>query len=238
MTRGDRRSRELSRNLDLEIVGLRHVSETLIYLHVFDNADREVGGVLVGRTGRSPGLPMITGAIPAMKADERRATLTFTQDAWQHVHRTLDRDFPPGDQIVGWYHSHPGFGVFLSEHDLFIHENFFSGPSQIALVVDPQAAVEGVFVWQDGQVVQLYQRRTPGGWLPRAAAVTAEPAEGASASRAPYPVAAVVLAATLGFGLGFGLWRVAFHDDAGAPTRVERTRSAPVQPAGARQDDG
>ena len=70
------------------------------------------------------------------------------------MHEALERDFPD-EQIVGWYHSHPGFGIFLSGHDLFIHENFFSGPSQIAYVVDPHAGTEGVFGWREGKIVVL-----------------------------------------------------------------------------------
>ena len=31
--------------------------------------------------------------------------------------------FPECD-IVGWYHTHPSFGIFLSHHDLFIHQQF------------------------------------------------------------------------------------------------------------------
>src|SRR3954470_16486366 len=73
-----------------EVYGLRDVNLATIYPHVFDNADREVGGVLIGRAPRDSGLPLITGAIPAVQADEQRATLTFTQDSWAHVHRVLD----------------------------------------------------------------------------------------------------------------------------------------------------
>jgi proteasome lid subunit RPN8/RPN11 len=107
---------------------------------------------------------MITGAIEAISADEQRATLTFTQDSWEYVHNVMDKRFP-NDEIVGWYHSHPNFGIFLSDHDLFIHRNFFDAPSQIALVVDPCNCTEGVFVWNaDGDIQKLYERPTPKGW--------------------------------------------------------------------------
>jgi proteasome lid subunit RPN8/RPN11 len=139
--------------------------EAVIYRHVFENADREVGGVLIGRMAADGGLPLLTGAIPAISADERRATLTFTQEAWAHVHRVLESEFPAEEQIVGWYHSHPGFGIFLSGHDLFIHENFFNAPSQIAVVVDPHARLEGVFAWREGELGALFERPTPSGWL-------------------------------------------------------------------------
>ena len=147
-----------------EIIGLRTVNEETIYPHIFPNADREVGGVLVGRTPADQGLPMITGAIEALSADEQVATLTFTQDAWEHVHKVLAQDFAEDDRIVGWYHSHPGFGIFLSEHDLFIHRNFFSAPSQIAVVVDPHGKTEGAFVWKDGEIEMLFEKPTPSSW--------------------------------------------------------------------------
>ena len=147
-----------------EIIGLRTVNEETIYPHIFPNADREVGGVLVGRTPADQGLPMITGAIEALSADEQVATLTFTQDAWEHVHKVLAQNFAEDDRIVGWYHSHPGFGIFLSEHDLFIHRNFFSAPSQIAVVVDPHGKTEGAFVWKDGEIEMLFEKPTPSSW--------------------------------------------------------------------------
>lgn len=40
-------------------------------------------------------------------------------------------------RIVGWWHSHPNFGCFLSGTDLHTQEVFFPEPYQVALVVDP-----------------------------------------------------------------------------------------------------
>jgi hypothetical protein len=58
-------------------------------------------------------------------------------------------------RIVGWYHSHPDFGIFLSERDCFIHEHFFSGPGQVAYVIDPVRDLEGVFAWRGGKPTPL-----------------------------------------------------------------------------------
>lgn len=67
----------------------------------------------------------------------------------------LDRDHPDL-QIVGWYHSHPGHGIFLSSYDQFIHENFFSAPGMVALVVDPRDDdAFGWFGWNDGELTRL-----------------------------------------------------------------------------------
>jgi hypothetical protein len=57
-------------------------------------------------------------------------------------------------KIVGWYHTHPDFGIFLSDRDRFIQEHFFSSPGQIAHVIDPIRKLEGVFVWKDGKPSQ------------------------------------------------------------------------------------
>ena len=40
-------------------------------------------------------------------------------------------------RIVGWWHSHPGFGCFLSRTDLHTQEFFFPESYQVALVLDP-----------------------------------------------------------------------------------------------------
>jgi hypothetical protein len=53
--------------------------------------------------------------------------------------------------IVGWYHTHPDFGIFLSDRDRFIQEHFFSGPGQFAHVIDPIRKIEGVFAWRAGK---------------------------------------------------------------------------------------
>jgi proteasome lid subunit RPN8/RPN11 len=129
-----------------------------IYDHVFSSLDAEVGGVLVGRL-RDDGSPRITDMIPALEADGARSRVTFTHEAWSTIHTTLDRDYP-GEEILGWYHSHPGFGIFLSEHDLFIHRNFFGRAEQIAIVVDPHAGSEGLFVWREGEVVKAGEEPT------------------------------------------------------------------------------
>ncbi len=40
-------------------------------------------------------------------------------------------------RIVGWWHSHPNFGCFLSQTDLDTQKYFFYESYQLALVIDP-----------------------------------------------------------------------------------------------------
>ena len=106
--------------------------------HAKESLEKEICGVLAGTVCEDDeGVFVQVGAVVRGAAAAHGSThVTFTQETWNHIHQTLDRDFPKL-QIVGWYHSHPGFGVEFSEMDLFIQKNFFSGPAQIALVIDP-----------------------------------------------------------------------------------------------------
>ena len=86
-------------------------------------------------------------------ATNEASGVTFTAETWTHVQEVLEEEYP-GKRIVGWYHSHPDFGVFLSDLDLFIHRNFFNFPWQVAHVFDPVREEEGLFVWRDGEPVK------------------------------------------------------------------------------------
>jgi proteasome lid subunit RPN8/RPN11 len=112
--------------------------------HARSNSKTEVCGVLIGEENGSG--VNITARIPGLNAAQAGTYVTFTQDTWEHIYKIKDKDYPE-ERIVGWYHSHPGFGVFLSDHDTFIHKNFFSSALQVAWVYDPHSDEEGCFGW-------------------------------------------------------------------------------------------
>jgi proteasome lid subunit RPN8/RPN11 len=120
--------------------------------HARSNSKTEVCGVLIGSDAN--GLTSIEAAIAGVNAAQGGAHVTFTQDTWEHIYKIKDRDYPD-ERILGWYHSHPGFGVFLSDHDTFIHKNFFSSPNQVAWVFDPHSDEEGCFGWNHQRLERL-----------------------------------------------------------------------------------
>jgi proteasome lid subunit RPN8/RPN11 len=124
--------------------------------HAGTTSEVELCGVLVGQVGRdSAGYFLaIRGAIEAEGARNHGAQVTFTHEAWTHIHAVKDRDFPD-QRIVGWYHTHPGFGVCLSSMDMLIQENFFSEPYQVAVVLETVHRAEGCFAWVDGRCAPL-----------------------------------------------------------------------------------
>src|ERR1051326_8232041 len=120
--------------------------------HARTSMKAEVCGVLIGSTEHER--MTVEACIQGINAAQGGAHVTFTQDTWEHIYKIKDKEYPE-QKIVGWYHSHPGFGVFLSEHDLFIQQNFFSNPQQVAWVYDPHTDEEGCFGWVGDKIEKL-----------------------------------------------------------------------------------
>jgi len=123
-----------------------------IHRHGKSVEETEVCGVLVGNVHHDAAGPWlyVEQAIEGNGATERAAQVTFTAETWAHIQLVMDRDYPDR-RILGWYHTHPGFGIFLSDMDVFIQDNFFGEPWQVALVYDPKAGEEGLFLWRNGR---------------------------------------------------------------------------------------
>lgn len=122
--------------------------------HVLSNRRTELGGVLVGYCAEDNGIfTTVTTSLDARHTTTTAGSLTFTHDTWADL-----ADRMAGQQadakIVGWYHSHPGHGVFMSGYDRFIHENFFRNAWQCALVLDPIRNDEGLFQSIGGRIVR------------------------------------------------------------------------------------
>ncbi len=121
--------------------------------HGGSDLDREVGGVLVGRWRRDVRTEqpfiVIEAALPARHTRQGSAFLTFTQDSLVAIHDDLEKRFP-GRELVGWYHTHPRMGVFLSGYDMWLHQNFFPNPWQVALVIEPHSLQGGFFIHHSG----------------------------------------------------------------------------------------
>src|SRR6266576_6024040 len=120
--------------------------------HARSSIKTEVCGVLVGH--EDGGGMEVEACISGVTAEQAGAHVTFTQDTWEHIYKVKDQQYPD-QRIVGWYHSHPGFGIFLSDHDTFIHKNFFSSPKQVAWVYDPHSDEEGCFGWVGSRLERL-----------------------------------------------------------------------------------
>lgn len=124
-------------------------------IHKFtrNKTTNESGGMLVGTTIEEFGKTniVISGFVEAKFCEATPTTLTFTHETWEYVHQEMEKKHP-GKKILGWIHTHPDFGIFLSEYDRFIHQNFFKEAYQVAYVVDPIQRIEGFYFWIDEKI--------------------------------------------------------------------------------------
>jgi proteasome lid subunit RPN8/RPN11 len=120
--------------------------------HALASLDREVAGVMIGpRPEKQPDgryLVHVIDAIAAKYTVMHGASVTYTPESWRYLNDALRERYPDETAVmVGWYHTHPGFGIFLSGMDLFIHQNFFTQIWHVAYVLDPRARTSGFFGW-------------------------------------------------------------------------------------------
>jgi proteasome lid subunit RPN8/RPN11 len=137
---------------------LNRTAADAIERHALSDTSVELGGILLGKEclDQQTGQPFvsITHSLEAKHYANTQASFTYTHDSWEEITRQRDQRFPDHD-IVGWYHTHPSFGIFLSHHDLFIHQHFFAQPLQVAYVVDPINQTRGFFQWRDKAMAQV-----------------------------------------------------------------------------------
>jgi proteasome lid subunit RPN8/RPN11 len=129
----------------------------LAHRHARQYPRQEVGGILLGiirESDEGQYLSIVTGIIRSDTAISREASLRFGPDTWVDTLAVRDRHPIYGDedtwQVVGWYHTHPGFGIFLSSLDVHTHGAFLH-PGHIALVIDPSIGAYGTFGWNHDQ---------------------------------------------------------------------------------------
>ncbi|MCL5104299.1 MAG: hypothetical protein M1133_09315 [Armatimonadetes bacterium] len=117
------------------------------------NPNIECAGLLLGEIGDEHGerVTHITAIAPATKAVGTRTSVKMTLHAWESALLVRDREYPELG-VVGWFHTHAGWGVFMSESDVFIHRHFFSNQNMVAYVLDPTVGRDGFFCWHDGSI--------------------------------------------------------------------------------------
>ena len=142
-------------NDDVKVYIKQDVYKALEKLAVSDT-EKELGSIILGEYCQEHGKThvVISQYIEAKYTDASASTLTFTHETWDYVHSEHESKYPD-QKIVGWQHTHPNYGIFLSNYDLFIHENFFNLPFQVAYVIDPIQNLRGFFQWKNGKIEKL-----------------------------------------------------------------------------------
>ena len=112
----------------------------------------EAGGALLGKL--TAGQVEISACIPAPDAISSETAIIFTPQAWvgiDAVHRRCYPELLP----CGWFHSHPGLGIFLSATDYHSHYDHHRCYYQLALVLDPLRQQLAFFGWNGGYLTSV-----------------------------------------------------------------------------------
>ncbi len=135
---------------------MNEASAKFIYDYSLSDTSQELAGVLLGSYEEKDGhyRIFVKAAIEARYTEAAKGSVTFTHNTWDYINKVKDEKYPDYT-IVGWFHTHPGFGIFLSGYDKFIHQYFFNLLWQVAYVVDPLAGQHGYFGWHSGSIVKI-----------------------------------------------------------------------------------
>lgn len=139
---GTARQREIPIFVDLDVM-------RSLEWHAASDTSVELGGVVLGgQYADENGKPFVavTELIRAQHYENTRGSFKFTHDTWAQIARDREALSQQLD-VVGWYHTHPSWGVFLSGLDTFICEHFFNKPLDVALVIDPCNGERNFFQW-------------------------------------------------------------------------------------------
>lgn len=138
------------------VVVLTETAVSHIQTHNQSDTRVELGGVLLGDAYRDGSriVVEISAALPAHSNDHGPIHFTFTADAWAQVHKDRAAQFP-NLSIVGWFHTHPGLGIFYSSDDVVVHSAAFTLPWHVGLVVDPLSKEASFFGWKAGEVAPV-----------------------------------------------------------------------------------
>lgn len=131
---------------------------TLKQIDVHGNSElgSELGGALLGKAYRHQNTVFVEvmAALPAMNQDHGPIHFKFTADSWAQLQRDRQQHYPDLE-IVGWFHTHPGLGVFYSGDDVVVHSAAFTLPWHVGLVVDPIQNEASFFGWVNGALAPL-----------------------------------------------------------------------------------
>jgi len=132
-------------------------AESQLIEHLSIDRYTETGGVVVGEayvcSETRKHYTEIVGSIAATHTVGNAVHFQFSPECWSSIFRN-QKQYYPGSTIVGWYHSHPNHGIFLSGTDLNTQRLSFNKIWQIAVVFDPQRREIGYFYSANGLIIK------------------------------------------------------------------------------------
>ncbi len=123
--------------------------------HLKENPKTESGGVLLGHAFTDIDNPrktftVIVGSVPVLSTNSSIGHYTVSPEELIKSRSKI----PEGLMSVGWYHSHPGHGIFLSNADMAIVKSIYNLDWHVALVFDTFSEDKGFFYGEKGKKIK------------------------------------------------------------------------------------
>jgi proteasome lid subunit RPN8/RPN11 len=108
--------------------------------HLKSSPTQAIFGFLIGDLYRDPETgvlySIIDKTLKLSQAIYGDKTEVVVSRLWDRMQEQLGK---ASASLLGWYHSHPGQGGFLTAHDVETHEKFFTDPWHVAVLVAAEA---------------------------------------------------------------------------------------------------
>jgi len=108
--------------------------------HLKGSPTQAIFGFLIGDVYRDPETgvlyTVIDKTLKLSQAIYGDKTEVVVSRLWDRMQEQLKK---AAGTLLGWYHSHPGQGGYLTPHDVETHEKFFTDPWQVAILVAAEA---------------------------------------------------------------------------------------------------
>lgn len=122
-----------------------------MHAHAASDLRNECTGLMVGQAFRDPEVGrdfvVIDKTVPVDATSQSGVHVHVDVERFGRVQADVQRQVP-GARLVGWYHTHPNLGIFLSSTDFQVTEGLFNASWHVATVIDPVRNEEGSFVEQ------------------------------------------------------------------------------------------
>lgn len=148
-------------NARKHIIFVRNSLLTKVKEHARRDLSHECFGLLLGNAYSDPIRKVlwieVQDAVAAVDTNASIVAVEVSAKEFQRLNDEVDEIWnkTQGEtRKIGWYHSHPNFGIFMSGTDQANQKQFYSQEWQIALVVDPVREEIGFFRGAESEACQ------------------------------------------------------------------------------------
>lgn len=151
------KTEEISFDID-ETVQISSIALLKIIRHAQTGSPIEVMGIILGKFLDKTTIIIID--IFAMPQTGTKITVESIDPIYQTKMLDMLMHIGKIDIIIGWYHSHPGFGCWLSGVDMNTQKSFEQlNNRSIALVIDPIQSIKGNIVLEVFRLIPFFNHK-------------------------------------------------------------------------------